>query len=1030
MTQASDLDYRPTALTTSNILERNYGFDANSNITSLTDNITTSTQTFNYDSLDRLDQADDSDTNYGDIDYQYDATHNRTARNSVFNSLTDNQSYTYPLDSNKLSNKIAGTVTHYQYDANGNMTDNGTYQFAYSDDNRLHTVSHTGQVKATYTYNAQGQRSQKTTSTTTTYYLYGQQGELLAEADTTGQLNKSYLFANGQLLAVAQEGSTAALPVEILLDNDDASFSDNWPSSTDITGYQGTDYQYHAGNLSNNPGVLGTPIDNTAATYTGTWAISSGDSLTAGLPLEVPNTLNVTLTAAADTAALNLATGTLIDTGEFKANTYTHYIQQSTITADLADGGFIVVWESYLHPGDSNANGVYAQRYNAQGIAQGSEFQVNTYITKWQEHPSAAGLNNGDFVITWQSYQQEGSSNGHGIYGQRYTAQGVTIGSEFHINTYIGGDQRESQVTRLNDGGFIVTWHSDNQDGSGRGIYAQRYDAQGVSNGPEFKINSTTTNDQHEPSIASLTNGGFVVTWHSTAQDSDGSTGIYGQRYDAQGLASGNEFQINTHIANAQTNSSVAGLTNGGFIVTWQSAGQDNSLTGVYGQRYDAQGATEGNEFKANTHNTSHKIRPTVAGLTNGEFVIAWDAEDQDSSDNSMGLYGQRYDPQGQAKGSEFHINSYTTDIQRNIYLSRLNSGGFIVGWTSEWQDSNWGGIYAKRYELTPVTGDNYTVQANDTWSSIASNVYSDVNAASALQTDMLNADLTVVTTLNLPLSLEYTTTLTANSTVLSTTTPPYYTVLNGQSWQDIAFAVYSHGSQTVGDTLANQLAYINPYYGTNYQYHPAGTGANTPSWNTNVATSGNYDIYATWVADTDRATDARYIVNHTAGSDTVIVNQQQQGSQWQLLGTYTLDPTSTVILSDNANGIVVADGLTILPAGTALTSPSETATWTPHQTGEYYIYVNWTADTDRASNATYTLSHTSGNDTISVDQQQNGSQWHLLGTYTLDRPAALKAMKILLFLAALSRFMTRRTQALRAASLLKVLMRTQRQVR
>jgi RHS repeat-associated protein len=319
MAQASDLDYRQTSLTTPSVLERSYDFDNNSNITQITDNITANSQVFSYDNLNRLDQANDSDANYGAIDYQYDASHNRTAKNSTLNSLTDNESYQYQTSSNILASKTAGNVINYQYDANGNMTDNGHYQFSYGDNNRLKTVTQTNQIIASYTYNAQGQRVQKTTQTDTTYYLYGLQGELIAEVDTAGQLTKSYLFANGQLLAVSQQGLSSTIPTsptEIVLDNSDASFSDLWTESTYGTGYQGNNYQYHSGQPIASPGVLGQPIDNSQASYTGSWGPSdsndgyyhNGCQFHAGTALGTPEDtftwpLNAEVTASYDVYA-------------------------------------------------------------------------------------------------------------------------------------------------------------------------------------------------------------------------------------------------------------------------------------------------------------------------------------------------------------------------------------------------------------------------------------------------------------------------------------------------------------------------------------------------------------------------------------------------------------------------------------------------------------------------------------------------------------------------------------------------------
>ena len=54
----------------------------------------------------------------------------------------------------------------------------------------------------------------------------------------------------------------------------------------------------------------------------------------------------------------------------------------------------------------------------------------------------------------------------------------------------------------------------------------------------EFQVNTYTKNDQSNPSVTSLSDGGFVVTWESWGQDYE-QYGIYAQLYDSSGTASG-----------------------------------------------------------------------------------------------------------------------------------------------------------------------------------------------------------------------------------------------------------------------------------------------------------------------------------------------------------------------------------------------------------------------------------------------------------------------------------------------------------
>jgi hypothetical protein len=90
------------------------------------------------------------------------------------------------------------------------------------------------------------------------------------------------------------------------------------------------------------------------------------------------------------------------------------------------------------------------------------------------------------------------------------------------INTHTSNSQQYPSVTSLADGGFVVTWMSSSQDGSGWGIYGQRYAADGSASGAEFQDQHPHLKYQQYPSVTSLADGGFVVTWMSNNQDGSG----------------------------------------------------------------------------------------------------------------------------------------------------------------------------------------------------------------------------------------------------------------------------------------------------------------------------------------------------------------------------------------------------------------------------------------------------------------------------------------------------------------------------
>src|SRR5262245_32674681 len=80
--------------------------------------------------------------------------------------------------------------------------------------------------------------------------------------------------------------------------------------------------------------------------------------------------------------------------------------------------------------------------------------------------------------------------------------QGAPLGPEFRVNTYTTGNQREESVAADASGNFVVVWRSEGQDGSLFGVFGQRYASSGAPLGPEFRVNSYTTNSQYHPSVA------------------------------------------------------------------------------------------------------------------------------------------------------------------------------------------------------------------------------------------------------------------------------------------------------------------------------------------------------------------------------------------------------------------------------------------------------------------------------------------------------------------------------------------------
>jgi hypothetical protein len=392
--------------------------------------------------------------------------------------------------------------------------------------------------------------------------------------------------------------------------------------------------------------------------------------------------------------AITLNPAFIVDTAPNAAQTNSANAQSVAMDAN---GNYVVVWAAQGQ--DGSGWGVYGQRYNAVGTPLGTPFQVNTTTAGDQTYPAVAMNAAGSFVVTWAGYGQ-GASNTWGVYAQRYNADGTTAGGEFRANTTTKGDQTYPSVAIATSGAFVVTWSSYGQDANNTwGVYAQRYNADGTAAGSEFQVNTTTKGDQMYSSVATDAAGDFVITWSSNGQDGSG-WGVYAQRYSAAGAAQGGEFRVNTTTQNDQTQAAVAmNPATGDFVIAWAG----DPLVGtwsVYAQRYNAAGVAQGGEFQVSPV-TGSQTNPAVSMDSHGNFLVCWTVT---VGGASTGIYAQQYDGTGTAVGTAFCVNAAAGGNQQDAAVAMDGNGDVVVVWTA----ATTGGataVFGQRYLINGASG-------------------------------------------------------------------------------------------------------------------------------------------------------------------------------------------------------------------------------------------------------------------------------------------------------------------------------------
>jgi hypothetical protein len=408
----------------------------------------------------------------------------------------------------------------------------------------------------------------------------------------------------------------------------------------------------------------------------------------------------------------------LVNGPEFPIATTTTGNQTGASVATGANHGYVVAWTSDGQDGDGA--GIVARVFDANGEPATAEFQVNTTTTGKQYDAAVASDSDGNFVVVWAGFISPGPYTE--IFARRFDAAGNPHGGEFQVNTYTTGYQYGPAVA-MSDGGFVVTWTSlpigvqPPQDGDDGGVYGRRYDANGIPVAGEFLVNTQTTANQGQSSVAMNTSGQFVVVWSSSYHDGDVS-GVFGQRFTSGGAPDGAEFQANSYTTGDQTAADVAIGSVGDFVVAWQSQGQDGDQNGIFARAFDFLGVSMGPDFQVNTYTTGAQTQARVAkysGLPGG-FVVAWQSLGQDdpAAPAAPGIFAQRFRngpfptaafalTQPPRQGVEYPINTYTTGNQAFPDVEMGPDGRFLVAWDSTDQDGSAAGVFARRFGFPPA---------------------------------------------------------------------------------------------------------------------------------------------------------------------------------------------------------------------------------------------------------------------------------------------------------------------------------------
>jgi hypothetical protein len=292
--------------------------------------------------------------------------------------------------------------------------------------------------------------------------------------------------------------------------------------------------------------------------------------------------------------------------------------------------------------------------------------------------------------------------------------------SEFQVNTTTSDDQMFPAVASDSIGTFVVVWQTQNQNPGGADVHAQLFDATGSRIGSEFGVNSTTLYNQRRPAVAMGPEGDFVVVWEGSKAASDYNYRIFGQRFAGSGQSIGHEFEVGGPTG-GQYNPAVARHTDGSFVIVWENYRCDYGYGEIVGQVLDRNAEPIGPAFQVNNYSISYQFAPAIASNNSTGFVVVWSNFEQDGY--FEGIFGRRFSAAGDPIGSDFQINTYTDSDQVHPSICSTAEGNFIVTWHSGLQAGNVLSIFGQRLDREgQLSGGEFQVNASTaSWKSYPS---------------------------------------------------------------------------------------------------------------------------------------------------------------------------------------------------------------------------------------------------------------------------------------------------------------------
>jgi Ca2+-binding RTX toxin-like protein len=367
--------------------------------------------------------------------------------------------------------------------------------------------------------------------------------------------------------------------------------------------------------------------------------------------------------------------------GEDLVNTTTTGAQEHPQAAALEGGGYVVTWKNF------SMGNICAQMFDAFGEPVGAELNVTPGIFFGQNDAHVAGLPGGGFAVSYV-----GQPNNLGkivVQTAVFDASGASAGPSVVNEPAAGQSQSYNAIAALDNGGYAVAYMTFDPVAATYSIAVQRFNADGSKLGTEIFVGVDDTATMANPVITNIGDGRFAVAWDG--KDDMGDRNVYAQIIGDDGVKHGGVFPVNAE-ADQQTAPAIAADGSGNFMIGFQDAGAQlgGHILQVLGQLYGsdalplptgANGSAGPGQFSDPDANGDFGGPLAMVGVHGGGYLAVW--QEVLSGPNVNVIVGQRLDSAGNRVGDEFLIKQASSNAYSfgDIHLTTLADGRVVMTW-------------------------------------------------------------------------------------------------------------------------------------------------------------------------------------------------------------------------------------------------------------------------------------------------------------------------------------------------------------